>query len=180
MDVETAAPLGAIGAANLVPWVPPFLKTGLIVFVDPRSNSNDLRRAMKYQYSYSSLSSSSSSADKTNDNNKNNKKISQVADVIFVTADSVGETKAWLKRNKMDVRAAVTTASPLPSIRILADPEMSFMTSFKVIGDTLDQRWSMTMLVFDTYGNIMRLVRDVKPSICNQVVSEAIQDLGKI
>jgi len=157
VDVETAAPLGAIGAAKLVPWVPPFLKTGLIVLVDPRSNSNDLRRAMKYQ--------ASSAAYKTNEISKSDKNNNQAADVIFVTADSVGETKAWLKRNKMDVVAAATNAAPLPSIRILTDPGMSFMTRYEIIGDTLDQRWSMTMLVFDTYGKIIRLVRDVEPSI---------------
>jgi len=41
-------PLGAIGAAKLVPWVPPYLKSCLIVFVDPRKNSQDLRRSIQY------------------------------------------------------------------------------------------------------------------------------------
>eukprot|EP00536_Pseudo-nitzschia_multiseries_P009548 jgi/Psemu1/23530/gm1.23530_g len=80
VDLDTSVPLGAIGAATLVPWVPPFVKTGLIVLADPRSNSNDLRRAMKYQHS-SSLQSDGG-------NTKNG------VDVVFVTADSIEETKA--------------------------------------------------------------------------------------
>lgn len=77
LDVTTKAPLGPIGAAALVPWVPPFLKKGLILLVDPRSNSKDLRRTMSY-HSSSSLS--------PRDNNN--------VDICFVTADSVGETLA--------------------------------------------------------------------------------------
>ncbi len=76
IDASTSAPLGPIGAVKLVPWVPPFLKKGLVVFVDPRSNSNDLRRAIDYHAS-SSLTLSSSELD-----------------IAFVTADSLGETKA--------------------------------------------------------------------------------------
>jgi hypothetical protein len=76
IDVGTSAPLGPIGAAKLVPWVPPFLKKGLIVLVDPRSNSKDLRRAMEYH--------ASSSRPPSKD----------AVDTAFVTADSVGETKA--------------------------------------------------------------------------------------
>ena len=80
LDAETSAPLGAIGAAKLVPWVPPFLKTCLIVFVDPRSNSNDLRKTMRYHASSSLVTAPSSGKGGV--------------DVAFVTADSVGETQA--------------------------------------------------------------------------------------
>ena len=84
IDATTSAPLGPIGAAKLVPWVPPFLKKGLIVFVDPRSNSKDLRRTMLFHASSSLVEISG------NDN------IDADVDVAFVTADSVGETQAWV------------------------------------------------------------------------------------
>ena len=80
IDATTSAPLGPIGAAKLVPWVPPFLKKGLIVFVDPRSNSKDLRRTMLYH-------ASSSLVEIPGNGNID-------VDVAFVTADSVGETQA--------------------------------------------------------------------------------------
>ena len=149
IDVETSAPLGVIGAAKLVPWVPPYLKNCLIVFVDPRSNSNDLRRTIKYH-------SSSSSSDE--------------GEVVFVTADSVGETRSWLKRNEIDLE----TSSSTPKIRIFSDPGLSFMTSYDIIGDGIDHRWSMTMLVFDTNGDILQLERDVDPSRCNELVASTI------
>ena len=85
IDVETSAPLGAIGAAKLVPWVPPFVKIGLIVLADPRSNSNDLRKAMKYEHS----SQSKLEADGSVVNGNKNE-----IDVVFIAADSVGETNA--------------------------------------------------------------------------------------
>lgn len=84
IDVSTSNALGVIGAAKLVPWVPPYLKSCLIVFVDPRTNSNDLRRTIQYLSSSSTISSSSSSSS-SSDNE---------GDVVFVTADSVAETKA--------------------------------------------------------------------------------------
>lgn len=79
IDVTTTAPLGPIGAAKLVPWVPPFLKKGLIVFVDPRSNSKDLRRTMLYHASSSLVVPGDVDVD---------------VDIAFVTADSVGETQS--------------------------------------------------------------------------------------
>jgi hypothetical protein len=68
-------PLGPIGAAQLVPWVPPYLNDCLVVFVDPRSNSGDLRQTIKYLTS----------------NLEDDKSRRQV---IFVTADSTQEMKS--------------------------------------------------------------------------------------
>jgi len=158
IDIATTAPLGAIGAAKLVPWVPPFLKKGLIVFVDPRSNSKDLRRTMKYHAS-SSLSLSSGDID-----------------IVFVTADSAGETQAWLKRNGIDLMNP-PESKLTPNIQILSDPRLSFMTKYEIIGDTIDHRWSMAMLAFDTKGNLVRMERDVEPSHCSQLVSNTTKDL---
>ncbi|MGK3762005.1 MAG: hypothetical protein ACI8RD_014323, partial [Bacillariaceae sp.] len=86
IDVSTSTALGVIGAAKLVPWVPPYLKSCLIVFVDPRTNSNDLRRTIQYLSSISTISSSSSSSSSSPSDND--------GDVVFVTADSVAETKS--------------------------------------------------------------------------------------
>mmetsp|Transcript_27775 Transcript_27775/g.58220 ORF Transcript_27775/g.58220 Transcript_27775/m.58220 type:complete len:376 (-) Transcript_27775:768-1895(-) len=173
IDVETSAPLGAIGAAKLVPWVPPFVKIGLIVLADPRSNSNDLRKAMKYQHS----SHSKLEADGNGVNNNKNE-----IDVVFITADSVGETNAWLKRNDMDISATSKSkpTGPTSKIRVCSDPRLSFMTSYEIIADDIEHRWSLTMLVFDTNGSILQSERDVDASNCNQLISKAIRDLRKI
>ena len=77
ITTEKAAnnPLGPIGAAQLVPWVPPYLNDCLVVFVDPRSNSGDLRQTVKYLTS----------------NLEDDKSRRQV---ICVTADSTQEMKS--------------------------------------------------------------------------------------
>ena len=75
-DTLSNKPLGPIGAAQLVPWVPPYLTDCLVVFADPRTNSGDLRQALKY------LSS----------NLRDNEKFTK--QVIFITADSVQETQS--------------------------------------------------------------------------------------
>jgi len=148
IDATTSAPLGPIGAAKLVPWVGPLLKKGLIVFVDPRSNSKDLRRTMLYHATSSLL-----------DGNID-------VDIAFVTADSVGESQAWLKRNEI-------TPNPTSNkIHILCDAQWSFMKKYEIVGDTIDHPWSMAMMAFDTKGDIVRMERDVEPSHCNQLVSD--------
>ena len=48
IGVETNQALGAMGAAELVPWVPPFLVDKLVVLCDPRQSSADLRKALHY------------------------------------------------------------------------------------------------------------------------------------
>lgn len=74
LDMETSKVLGPIGAAQLVPWVPPYLTDCLVVFADPRANSGDLRQTLKYLIS--SL------------NNQPDKFSQQIA---FITADSIPE-----------------------------------------------------------------------------------------
>jgi hypothetical protein len=70
-------PLGPTGAAQLVPWVPPYLTDGLVVLTDPRSPSLDLRHTMQY------LASS-------------NIKPELMSQVVIITADSHEETAAYV------------------------------------------------------------------------------------
>jgi hypothetical protein len=66
-----------MGAAQLVPWVPPYLTSGLVVLTDPRSPSLDLRHAMQH------LASSNMELE---------------SQVIMITADSHEETAAYVSR----------------------------------------------------------------------------------
>jgi hypothetical protein len=104
IDVETSRPLGAIGAAQLVPWVPPYLTDCLIVLVDPRANSGDLRQALKYVTSNLQQQQHQQSNEKDGRDEKDaptttseggrvkNKRLRD--QVIFISADSVEETKS--------------------------------------------------------------------------------------
>jgi Golgi nucleoside diphosphatase len=83
IDVQTSRQLGAIVAAQLVPWVPPYLNDCLIVFADPRTNSMDLRQAIKY------LSSACSNLE---DGNPQQQKI--MDQVVVITADSDQEIQS--------------------------------------------------------------------------------------
>eukprot|EP00980_Cylindrotheca_fusiformis_P028612 scaffold22620_cov131-Cylindrotheca_fusiformis.AAC.7 len=87
IDVQTSTELGSIGAAKLVPWVPPYLNDCLIVFADPRTNSAELRQSIKYVASKCSYAEDDSAEGKT-------KKQSIVDQVVFITADSVPEIQA--------------------------------------------------------------------------------------
>jgi hypothetical protein len=46
--LESSRPLGPMGAAQLVPWVPPYLADYLVVVADPRKQSGDLRQSIQY------------------------------------------------------------------------------------------------------------------------------------
>jgi len=48
VSLETSQPLGPMGAAQLVPWVPPYLADYLVVLADPRRQSGDLRQTIQY------------------------------------------------------------------------------------------------------------------------------------
>jgi len=48
LSLRTSQPLGPMQAAQLVPWVPPFLTHYLIVLADPRRQSANLRQAVQY------------------------------------------------------------------------------------------------------------------------------------
>lgn len=48
VELSTDQKLGPAQAAQLVPWVPPFLSSYLVVVADPRRQSGDLRQALQY------------------------------------------------------------------------------------------------------------------------------------
>jgi hypothetical protein len=54
------------------------------------------------------------------------------------------------------------------------------MTTYKVVGDESDPRWSMHLLVFDTDGTLVRLERNVDPSHATQLVRETMVKLSTI
>jgi hypothetical protein len=55
VSVQTKQPLGPMNAAQLVPWVPPFHSTYMIVLADPRKQSPELRQVMQYLSSNTAL-----------------------------------------------------------------------------------------------------------------------------
>ena len=48
ISVTTKQPLGPMAAAQLVPWVPPYLSRYLIILADPRKQSPELRSALQF------------------------------------------------------------------------------------------------------------------------------------
>ena len=92
LDVSTNTRLGPIGAATLVPWVPPYRTACLLVFCDPRTASDDLRRTIDYV-----ASTCSTTTRKTGGTSSSTAAISssQLAQhIVFITADTVPETQA--------------------------------------------------------------------------------------
>ena len=51
------------------------------------------------------------------------------------------------------------------------------MTTYEIVGDSVDHRWSMVMLAFNTKGDLVRMERDVEPSRCGEVVASVTKDL---
>jgi hypothetical protein len=90
---------------------------------------------------------------------------------------------SWLTRNGLLVSLTSN------KIRILSDPQLSFMSSYGIIGGggdededatataAADYRWSMSMLVFDTNGDTVQFERDVDPSHCNELVTKTIREV---
>eukprot|EP00586_Coscinodiscus_wailesii_P013504 CAMPEP_0172514452 /NCGR_PEP_ID=MMETSP1066-20121228/260214_1 /TAXON_ID=671091 /ORGANISM="Coscinodiscus wailesii, Strain CCMP2513" /LENGTH=369 /DNA_ID=CAMNT_0013295121 /DNA_START=19 /DNA_END=1128 /DNA_ORIENTATION=+ len=79
---DSGTQLGAIDAARLVPWVPPFVKDFIVILSDPRAQSGDLRRTV--QYLTSNLSP-------------------DILDqVIAISSDKASETRNWMKRVEVD------------------------------------------------------------------------------
>ena len=75
MSIETGAPLGPIGAAKLLPWIPPFTSSSgrLIILSDPQPQSTDFQKCIEY---LSSSSSDSTIQDMLQDS------------MMFISADS--------------------------------------------------------------------------------------------
>jgi hypothetical protein len=151
VEVETSKPLGPMRAASLVPWVPPFVSNYLVVLADPRRQSTDLYKSIQYLEAMSS-SSTTTIAHHT----------------ISISADSVPEMIAWKKRNHRedtDKHAHVV-------VRMLEDPSLEWMKTYNCIHDA--DRWSLSVLVFDSAGIIRHHSREVDPSRVCQLVSEVV------
>jgi hypothetical protein len=73
VSLETTLPLGPMGAAQLVPWVPPYGTKCLVAIADPRKQSGDLRQTILYLNA--------------------NLEDPVLALVMVVSADTVGDTK---------------------------------------------------------------------------------------
>lgn len=67
-----------------------------------------------------------------------------------------------MKRAKIDTDA-----------QICADPKLLWMTKYSVVSG--DDRWSMSLLVFDSNGVLRRHAHAVDPSHALQVVEEMIK-----
>lgn len=74
--------MGSINAARLVPWVPPFVADYMVIIVDPRAQSGDLRRTIQYLIS--------------------NISPDVLEQVIAINSDDVTETISWMNRSKVD------------------------------------------------------------------------------
>lgn len=139
VNVETCQALGAIGAAELVPWVPPFLVDELIVVCDPRQSSADLRAAVQYL--------------KNQDCNKHKWR------VIGITADAPPQARGWWGRLKEanQVEGCDDDDDDDSTVQLFSDSHLEWMTAHEVLD------WSLTLLVFDTDGVVTRMESNVDP-----------------
>jgi hypothetical protein len=80
VNVHTKQVVGPMGAAKLVPWVPPYLYRTIIIVVDPRKQSGDFRTAIQYLIS-----------NHNNNNNNNNNNRENDKNIIAITADTIEE-----------------------------------------------------------------------------------------
>jgi alkyl hydroperoxide reductase subunit AhpC len=155
-------------AASLVPWVPPFLSKYLVVIADPRRQSTDLYKAIQYLEAQSSSSSSETS---------------MASQTIVISADSVRDMMAWNKRNNHhgtigDTTNTNTNTNSHPvMVRMFEDPSLQWMKTYNCIHD-LD-RWSMSVLIFDSSGIIRHHSREVDPSRVYQLVSDVVATIEK-
>jgi hypothetical protein len=78
MDVRTKQPLGSMGAAKLVPWVPPFIHRNIIIVADPRKQSSEFRAALQYLESSQKQKETSSN-------------------IVAITADTSDEVIAYVQ-----------------------------------------------------------------------------------
>jgi hypothetical protein len=78
--LESSQPLGAMEAAKMVPWVPPYIHNYLVVLADPRKQSSDLRQSIQY------LTSS------------NLEPAIPLSQVIVISADPVGEITRYVSK----------------------------------------------------------------------------------
>jgi len=156
-------PLGAMAAAQLCPWVPPFVTERLVVVCDPRPSSGDLRAAAQYLLAAANNNEQHSTT--------NPKAIRNNNQVICIAADNAKQAQSWWRRIPNSGSNDGASSSSSSPIRLFVDPDLEWMTAYKVVGND-NSRWSLTMIVFDSNGAIRRLGRNVDPSHVVQLVRE--------
>lgn len=72
----------------------------------------------------------------------------------------------WMKR------AGVETP-----IRIFSDPKLEWMNMYSAVVE--DERWSMSIHVFDTDGIIQTHSRQVEPSMASQLVTDVTESISE-
>ena len=150
---ETGAALGPMLSAQLVPWVPPFVADYLIILVDPRAQSSDLRRSVQYI-------SSNTSPDVRRQ-------------VIAITADDVSVTQSWIDRTAPQTGDDADGDGNL-LLRMFSDRDWEWMRRYSAVDDG---RWSMSMVVIDSDAVIRRVIRDVDPSHACQLLAEVTESI---
>lgn len=60
------------------------------------------------------------------------------------------------------------------SIQTFSDPNLDWMNAYETVGD---DRWAMSMIVFDTDGRILKLEKQVDPSQASRLLVETIAEL---
>ncbi|CAB9523725.1 expressed unknown protein [Seminavis robusta] len=146
MDPSTSSPLGPLRAAQLVPWVPPFLTDHLIVLADPRRQSKDLRLAMEY------LQSSQQSTNKP----KNTR-------IAIFPNDPPKDVLAWKERVDKDNHNKETLHAYLDS------SSLDWMTTYACVDD-----WSLHLLIIDNDGIIQCHKSGIDPSDICQLVADSV------
>lgn len=78
------------------------------------------------------------------------------ANIVGVTAETPAKTSSWLQRSGVE-------------ISVFSDPTLNWMKTYARIDE---DRWSLSLLVFDDGGVLLKAHRDVEPSkVCGIVSS---------
>jgi hypothetical protein len=149
VNPTTGQPMGPLLAAQLVPWVPPYCKDYLVVVVDPRRGSNDLRLTIQYLQSTSAFLK-----------NCNEKKTTFLA--IFAN-DTPKEILAWKERVHVPDEFYLACDSS----------SLEWMTTYACV-DT----WSLQILILDNDGIIRFHQQGVDPSKACQLVDNTIMNMS--
>jgi len=153
-NVTSGIPLGAMQAAQLVPWVPPFVTDYLVVVADPRPRSLDLRRAIEYLHSTYHLGEEQDA---------------RIRFTAVVADDATQETAAWM------TRVGIVASD----FAVLQDGATNLDDSFLTTYGCREGQWSLHALVMDNDGMIRLHETDVDPSNVCAMVKDGIASLDE-
>lgn len=156
----TRQPLGPLVAAQLVPWVPPYLTEYLIVVADPRRQSNDLRAVLQYIIML---------GDETFSANFDSSRIK----ILAVTADEPQELVSWQKRSDLDQEQHNVNVG---LVTMVLDPALEWMHTYACM-DQGGNPWSTHLLIMDTDGVIRHHVDQVHPSLATGMLTKMLQEM---